>query len=869
MTKKLFIYFAVLFFALVPAVSAEVVQAQYKFEGSWLPELDPAEIGPTNFQTLQNLRYGEQHPEGISGYTEINTTPLATYTNLDAGIQLRTEETNKSYVIVHSENSGGTGRIYTNTTSIPSQGDFGTYIHEDASGAGLPMFSKASQGNVIYANGAETYIYSGNRYRVAKLYLCDDSALANPRDYTEAANDTLETTGHKFTVAAATTDYFVIFTNRPAQGFYFDVASVNATASTLTANVYTSAGWAAVSSASDGTADGGVALAQDGYYGFTSTVSNAVRFHFEGLYLYAYRFVLSAGSADIGNVKADLPWQELNNNWDGVPRSPILFAVGITGDPDENYTVNVQEPSNLSYPNGAVLDGMTHSSGGYIVAIFEDRMAGIRLDFLGEYLNAAASTTDTYYWDGDSWVNTSDTDGTSGFTESGLISWVPPAESAEFPYTYMNVTGYAYKIDVVGADVTNAGADDEVIVDYCNGIPAPEDVGPFAFTVNHKGRLFGASLSQEAQYNRVDYTPAAFPDVWNGTESSDNGKQSLYFGGAEKLTGGASLYNRYGSNIFSVLVLFKYSEMYQLKGNGPEEFEIDVVSENIGCPAPLTIANAEIGFEVQAEAKRNIIMWVSTSGPMAYDGAVLYPINGIDNYFDPNEAECFNWAYADIARGWYDPIYREYNLLFPSGSGQTTINKWLVYDLERKSWFEKYTGSAEMPICGFQVADTDGGQYVYGGLNDGSMMRLDNGTSWNGTGIDYKLVTGDFWPNNNNVWHQTRIRRIKLIAKKLTTDHSVEIVYRKDTDAEAGISGIWRDTDDVTWTDDDVLWASSSLLTMSLYSEGGARLIRDTKPKNLLGWSHSVGFQMTTSDTAKAFEPIGWGIEYEVVRDDH
>jgi len=191
-----------------------------------------------------------------------------------------------------------------------------------------------------------------------------------------------------------------------------------------------------------------------------------------------------------------------------------------------------------------------------------------------------------------------------------------------------------------------------------------------------------------------------------------------------------------------------------------------------------------------------------------------------------------------------------------------------VYDLERKSWYEKYTGSAEMPISGFQVTDTDGAQYVYGGLDTGYMMRLDNGTSWDGTGITYKLVVGDFWPNQNNIWHQTRIRRIKLVAKKLTSDHTVEILYQKDTDAEEGVGAVWADAD-VTWTDADATWASAALLTMSLYSGGGARLTRDTEPKNLLGWAHSVGFQMTTSTTAKAFEPIGWGIEFEVVRDDH
>ncbi|MHC4413555.1 MAG: hypothetical protein ACYSW6_11415 [Planctomycetota bacterium] len=348
-----------------------------------------------------------------------------------------------------------------------------------------------------------------------------------------------------------------------------------------------------------------------------------------------------------------------------------------------------------------------------------------------------------------------------------------------------------------------------------------------------------------------------------------DGVQSLYFGGSEALTAGIQLYNRFGSNIFATWVALKDTETYLLTGDGPEDFKIYPISYNVGCPAPLTLATAEVGFEMAEGVQRNVAIWLSHSGPYIFDGAVLSPIKGIDKYFDPVESVAINFDAIANARGWYDPTYREYNLLIPSGSGQTTNNVWLVYDISKKKWYTKSTGTASVPQIGFQVEDDYGTKYVYGGIDTGYMMRLENGTAWDGTAITQKMITGDFWPTGS-VWDKTRIRQLKLIAERITESHVVDVYHLADTDQEEGVDFVWRDTTGFEWTDTtDFEWAQFALPEIQLSLEIGTnRLVRSTVNTNLLGWAHAIKFEVSTSDTTRGFRPIGWAIQYQYVRDD-
>jgi hypothetical protein len=106
-------------------------------------------------------------------------------------------------------------------------------------------------------------------------------------------------------ITAASRPFGLVFSTRPLQAVAFTVKTANATKSSLVCEYWDGSAFTAVSSPSDGTAAASVALAQDGNFTFTSTVAGAKPYHFEGIYLYAYRFNLTLGSAVIEHVSVE------------------------------------------------------------------------------------------------------------------------------------------------------------------------------------------------------------------------------------------------------------------------------------------------------------------------------------------------------------------------------------------------------------------------------------------------------------------------------------------------------------------------------------------------------------------------------------
>lgn len=990
--KKLLIYISLFFLLFSGALAQEqqkqpqvpddkLHKEQFKLDGAWLPDHDPAEIGPSNFSVFKNMRYGPVHPRMVDGYTVINSTPLSTYDEIRSGHQLRSDRTQKTYVLVNADNGSGSSRVYQNQTAIPNQGNFeSTELHTDAAGAGLGRWSDAPQGNIAYANEKESYIWGGEEIRVAGFFLVDGSLgseviedieardfsstsnwnnsvgdpvneynetgdlsiaadaagqycgivgpgnipltagvmyriefdvanvvngwtlsdyLANnpigtitstgvghyelfyvptvtgggiritattssssadfdnftikevtldldtPIDYTEQANSTLETSGNVIPIPTGTRKFWIIFTTRPAQAIHYSISDYDTNASTTTCAVWTGSSFNLVANPSDGTESAGRSMYQDGSYTFDSTVADAKPFHLEGVFLYAYLFAMTDGEPTISHVSVDAPWQPVVDVWDGVLRQPIQFQVESAGD-FEDYTLAVNYESDIDIPIGGILDGLLSTDN--IVVMFSDRMAGIRFQMLAGLVNANAASVTVKYNTGLAWatvgVSIRDETDNAGDTigKTGLISWSPPDIEDEHPVTLFGVTGYAYQLTF---DATLSGAKgdvEEILVDLVTGIPAQKTVKPFKFPSVYKNRLLLCNYTEGKEANRVDYSSSNAPDVFNGLDSSMGGLQSLYFGNSDALTAGTQLYNRYGSNVFAIWLALKETSTYILTGDTPEDFKIFPVSFTIGCPAPLTLATAEVGFEAVQGIQRNIAFWLAHSGPVMFNGSEVFPIPGINKYFDPADPDCINFEYIDVARGWYDTTYREYNILIPSGSSQTTNNVWLVYDLIRKKWFEKDTGSQEVPQAAIQVVDTEGNKYVYGGVDDGYLIRFEDGTSWAGTAIDAVLTTGDFRPSKN-IWDKTILRQIKIVAKATTPD--LDVVHYPDT-ATSGTTIINNESLDAS----------------------GYRLARITAPLNITAWSHRFSFQLSSASVENPFEPIVWGLQWQYVRDD-
>lgn len=864
----------------------------YAFDGKWLPSVDPALIGARNYQKLVNMRYSDTGIEGVTGYTEVNTTPITTYVNIKNGIYFKTQDrTVEDYVLVQAQDGSGNGRIYQNQTAIGSQGDFsGTHIASDSSVNLVGRFSQAPAGSVAYSNTEDTLIWDGEEGFISSAFTTTDAAEANPIDVTEELINS-RTDSDNIATIDQTRRWMTILTRRPVQGFKVYIETANTQTNTISVNYWDGTAYQAVSNLTDGTLSAGKTLAQTGAVTFDDTTSTAKLKHFEERYLYAYQIILDSvvdSSANISEITANMSMQKPTNVWDGVYRTPIQCQVETNATSTyEDFTIHVSESSSVQVPVGCILDGFTTSD--KLTVMFDEPMSGIRMTMLGNLVNTNSSTVVVKYWNGSgTYQNLTEADGTSGFSKSGLISWHPASD--EKKVTLFGTQGYAYEITVTSSNIsgTKAGTE-EVVVDLMSGVPAQVPIETYKFPLKYKSKLMLCGYTQGNEGNRIDYSEDNAPDIFNGENTSLDGFQSLYIGGTEHLTCGAQLYNRFGSNLFASLALFKVNEIYLLMGDSPIDYQVFPVSQKIGCPAPLSLDTAEVGVELGENVARNVAMFVSNSGPMMYDGATLAPIRGLDKFFDPNESTSVNFDYLDIARGWYDSTYREYNILLPVGESQTTLNYWLCYDIVRKKWFQKDTGVGDDIQCGINVVDSNGDSHVYGGSNSGTMYQLENGASWSGTAIQNEVQTGDFFPSENE-WDITRIRRLKFSAKRLTeSGASVEYYYYGNTDQESGLSVRFQNVTatmsnggnagvsfvNVTSTlanssNAGVSWSSEPPRTIALTSlSEGDRLMRSTISLDNTGWAHSFRFVFSSSSTLKGLQPIMWGFQWELVRKDH
>ena len=868
----------------------------FDFKGTWLPSEDPALIGPTNFQKLVNMRYSDSGIEGITGYTKVNTTPIGTYTIIKNGIYFKTNgRTQEDYVLVHAVDSSGNGVVLQNQTAIGSQGNFeaGT-LHDDALPNLTGRFSLAPGETVAYANENVVHVWDGEEGFISAAFTTTSGAEHNPIDVTEKMINSRVTSGNVATLDQ-TRKWMTIMTRRPAKGFYIYVSDANGAAVDLTVNYWDGTAYEAVTGESDGTKVGSATLAQSGLYSFDDTIDVAKLHHFEERYLYSYQIIIgtdAAAAADISEITVDMSMQTPSNVWDGVYRTPIQCQFyNQSNAAYEDYTLHVSESSSVSLPVGCIIDGMTTLDELYLM--FDEKQAGIRVTMLGNLVNTETSDMILKYWDGDNWTTVGATlaDGTAAgtvktFGQSGTVTWNPPSD--EEKKTLFGTQGYAYQITVDTLLSGTEGGDEETVIDLISGIPAQKELPSFKFPLRFKSKLFLCGYTQGNEGNRIDFSEDNAPDIYNGENTSLDGYQSIYVGGTDDLTCGTQLYNRFGSNLFASLVLFKNNEIYLLTGDSPLDYQLYPVSQKIGCPAPLSLDTAEIGTELGEAVARNVALFVSNQGPMMYDGATLSRIDGLDIYFDPNESVSVNFDYLDTAIGWFDSTYREYNILLPTGSS-TTLNSWFAYDIVRKKWYQKDTGVADKAQCGFPVVASDGNAYIYAGSLNGYMYHLENGANFAGTPITNEVQTGDFFPSQNE-WDITRIRRLKFSAKRVVeTDANVEFYYYGNTDDDGGLSVRFQDTTttlansgaagltfvDVTATlansgDAGVSWSSqvAQLLDLSITS-GLNRLMRKTEPLNQTGWCHSFKFLFTSSETQKGMQPIMWGIQWEYVRKDH
>jgi hypothetical protein len=391
-------------------------------------------------------------------------------------------------------------------------------------------------------------------------------------------------------------------------------------------------------------------------------------------------------------------------------------------------------------------------------------------------------------WNGSAWQTAAAlSDGTmtttTALSKGGVMAWSPATAGTEFKYAISGeIPLYYYKIYFATA------LDADTKVSEIRGIPTPAPLPTFKFSELFQGRSLLCN-EPAGEQNKCIYSMYNAPDTFNGEDSGE-----LYFGDKTEVTASAVLYNVFLSAGYDQLIVTKKNETYRVYGDGPENWITQRISGRIGCVAPLSMAVAEI-TEISQDVKRNVAIWVTDTGVVMADGATITSISeDIKVYWDANSDLCISPDYAHRSVGWYDPKLQSYKLLIVSGSKSTELNTELEYSLKHKEWTKVYRENATgaNPLqSGFEVFDTNGLGYTYGGARDGFVYRLEYGNNWNGVAnIASYLHTKDLILDNEKPLFRLSTAKYLRTNYKSKATGNVTITHYGDRTATAtGVSG--------------------------------------------------------------------------------
>lgn len=827
-------------FALLLLPSLALARGEGRFSFPFLGRWQPTEIGTLidehGFQDIQNLRRAGNHLEGVNGHEVFNSgsTIDPTYHYIRNGYHFSKDDPDETHVLVHAvDATGGNGQVFDNTTAVPNQGNFsGTTLFADGSGAGKGRFSGAPGGNVVYCNGTESRIWGGDEMGIAGFLVVKDPA-EDPADYYDPVAEENTTTYAAFSGA---TVVYVGSNRRINQAkFYVKTANGSASIAGVSEYVYPGASWVSVTGMSDGTSSGGNALAQTGTISWDFNENTRATFIEDGdqlAYWYKFTFPGIDSTTSIYYLTcAEGRFRHLENIWDGVPSTVAGCFYSKSG--VSEFTDEVVDDIQLTY---AKLD--TFTTADELVFLFPSKQRGLFLDLVNGKVNANASGVSVQAWNGNVWsgvtgLHDGTEDGGATFAENGLIHWIPTEETTEAAMEAVRIYNnsaplYAYRVTV------DANLTDDVQIYYAEGVPAQaargdfKDVDGYKFAAEYQGRVF--LLGHEQAPNKVRYSAYEMPDVFNGSDSG-----VLYFGGREAIQAAGVIYNVFLSTGFEQLLVAKTAETYRLFGDGPENWEKQKMSANVGCVAPLSFAVCEVA-DVLQNVKRNVAIWQAAHSFVMCDGATIQDIGtDISCYFDPSDDRQINPAEIDDTVMWYDPDLASAKALITSGeypddewggddvwhdqsvnewgvdwdNAQTVHNVELEYSLAYQQWtkLQREDDDGDMTLqAGFQARDSEGRIYTYGGADNGECYRLEYGRTWDGNAINQYVQTKDLLLDPENPLRNfTRITRFRLLFEpkdSATTSEDIDVDHYGDGTLTVAGSGLGL-IDDIDMDDDD------------------------------------------------------------------
>jgi hypothetical protein len=620
-------------------------------------------------------------------------------------------------------------KIYAATNNPPTAGTtFGTDMtNSKVVSASVPGFSDTIEDTFIYTDGNYPLCWGGDNPLCTGFLSYDSSEVAYNDHTIDVTDGRTDTTG---LAVAAASDVWYVCSPEIAKALVLDLGTgVNSSAATLTLKSWQSGAWSD-RTATDGTLSSGKTMAVDGSITWNASANDTMRV-MHGIMGYWYQITFSgalSNSVDIVSCKVQYDLARMTNKWDGVYELPA--AVRFYDQSADTYKDVTGDLSTGSTAQALNLADSTTSDFLYIKSITP--LTGIGLAIAVGMENTATAVFDSIEdWDGDSWNavttgiiadETKDvTGGTKSLTQSGTFWWNAVGRTVKRrTMTFDSVPGYWYRLSWSAAfDNT----DSTVNLYYVTVVPLPEVLGPYDGVLEFKGRT---CLWGDKQYpNRLRFSAYEKPDCFAGSDSC----YTDAFGAMDKIVGATRFYNE--------LLVFKRGSVYLLEGYQPANFGILKVADTVGCCAPQTIQQVEVGFpSMHADEPLTIVIWCDTDGVYVIDGRKPRKVSmPVDQYFNIEYSTAIPAASLSSLRAEVDPLRNEYHLIIPGNGDSRPVE--LVYNYMLDEWYPPFSRAIGRVIapnidyltCVKTIRSSDNRYYTYGGNNVGLVCRLEYDTT--------------------------------------------------------------------------------------------------------------------------------------------
>ena len=613
--------------------------------------------------------------------------------------------------------------------------------------------------------------------------------------------------------------YGLIGSNRPLKGVKWYVKNGNQGASPAFTwfKEWNGASWTTLS-----VTDATTGLTTSGTVSWDSTVDTAKVKYINGVSAYWYQFLLAGSDVTIYYLTTNAPMQHVLDMYDGINTNIVLYYIYLINVFSKDETLEVLEAG-----DGLESDVSSFATTSHILCGFTEKMMGLNIKMEDPNFNTTASVMTVSYWAGDSYVAIQNKhDGTSlsgkSLGQNGVVSWTPLSDEVKNIVSNNTVPLYLYKISF------SVQLSASTKIDFIGGIKAPADMtGEYRCAVKAGDSLW------LAEKNVVIKSDPGTCDIWSDTE--------IEIGGDGNIVAGASLYSQLASNIYEIIIWFKISETYIVVPNTSGGYDLFNISDSIGCVAPSTVGVINVGLPDQAGKATSVkkaVIWQGANGIYISDGRPPVCISDdIENIFRSG----LNTSKVGDSTGAVDVKNSEYHWFYAS-TGSSDIDSEMCFDLRRFKWFSVSRGTGKELQCAIPVKDTNGNDYIYGGLLSGYLERLDNGTDFDGDDIVSIFRTGD-GPVGDSSLMKTSISNTMLTIKpKNITSNTIAMDYFRNAKTTADKS-----------------------FTINPADSNHGIVDLPKRPGQSAGIFHSFKFSMTTDNESVGFEPLYFAISYEGV----